>query len=235
MHHHDHSHGHSPARTGFGSAYRDKKHYPDCPALTSSIPTDCTCEMNLYRRAVRATLLCALILACTGYLANSVALAGEVFHTLADSLDSFVSLAVLLIVGRHPHREVRARKIGAIIAFGLLLTTVIGIFWWGIHRLTSPTEDVQALIMLAGGIAGLMLNVFVLGHTGHIDEADRSVNHAQLHFHAHADIAIESGVILSAAVIWVSGMTSLDAYTMLAIGLYLLLFIVPRAYQRIAT
>jgi len=235
--HHDHhdEHKHHVHEHKHGSSYGKGGHYPNCLTLTTHDDNDCRCEMKLYQKAVLATLVSGAVLGLLGYLANSLALAGEVLHTLIDSLDSFVSLAVMVVVLREPKRNAAVRSFGAKVAFILLVITILGMFYWGRHRLISPHEDVNALVMLSGGVVGFILNITILKHTGHIHEDDRSVNHEQLHYHAVADVFIELGVIVSAILIWLFGWQKIDAYAMLVIGAYLSLFILPRAYRRIGS
>jgi cation diffusion facilitator family transporter len=207
-------------------------HYPSCKMWETGNPNDCHCEERLYRGAIALTLLSAAILGATSYLSHSIALLGELFHMLADSMDSFLSLIVLILVRRWAGEEYRLRRIGAIIAFFLLLASVLIALLWGIERLMNP-EKIEPGWMIFGAVMGLALNYYIMRRAGHTPKAEQTVTHAQLHYHAYTDVLMETGVIIGAVAILATGWSNIDSWVMIAIALYLLRFIVPRAYRRI--
>ena len=219
-HHHHHGHHHVI-------------HYPSCQFLTSKNTKDCFCEEPLYIRACIMSLVSASVAGLGALLSGSLALLSDLFHTLFDGMDAFLSLAILKVVRKHPHLEDRVRTWGAAIAFVLLLFVVFGILFEGVYRLKNP-EPINGALMTIGAGANILMNIYVVWFSHQTPEEEKTKTHAQLSFHAVADLLVSVIALIAGIVVWSTGLVGADGIAAILVGLYIAWALLPRSYNRIS-
>lgn len=222
------SHGHNHHHHG----HHHVTHYPSCLSLSSNNPKDCFCEEPLYKRACLLSLLSASVAGVGAFVSGSLALLSDLFHTLFDGMDAFLSLAILKVVRKHPHLEDRVRTWGAAIAFVLLLFVVFGILFEGLHRLSDP-EPVNGALMTIGAGANILMNIYVVWFSHKTPEDERTKTHAQLSLHALADLLVSVIALVGGIVVWTTGLAGADGVAAIVVGVYIAWALLPRSYARI--
>jgi cobalt-zinc-cadmium efflux system protein len=194
---HDHSHnghsrGHSHAPRDFGTAF--------------AIGT-----------AINLAFVC--LEAAFGFIANSTALLADAGHNLSDVLGLVVAWAGHSLAKRPPTERftygMRGSSILAALANAIFLLVAVGaIGWEAVRRFAAPEPVLEGYVM-AVAAAGVLVNgvtawLFFSGR-----EHDINIRGAFLHM--AADAAISVGVVISAALIMLTGWLWLDPATSLVI------------------
>lgn len=216
-HHHGHHHVH---------------HYPSCQFLTSKNAKDCFCEEPLYKRACLMSILAATVAGIGALVSGSLALLSDLFHTLFDGMDAFLSLAILRVVRKHPQLENRVRTWGAALAFALLLLVVFGILFEGVHRLSDP-QPVNGILMTVGAGANILMNIYVVWFSHQTPEEEKTKTHAQLSLHALADLLVSVIALVGGIVVWSTGFAGADGIAAILVGCYIAWALLPRSFERI--
>jgi len=182
---HRHGPGHSHAPASFGGAF----------AIG-------TC-LNLGFVVVEATY---------GVIGDSVALLADAGHNLSDVLGLVMAWGAMSLSKRQPSARftygLRSSSILAALFNALfLLVAVGGIAWEALRRLASPPEVAGVTVMIVAAI-GVVINaataiMFMRGRQG-----DLNIRGAYLHM--VADAAISAGVVVSGAIILVTGWNWID-------------------------
>jgi len=164
-----------------------------------------------------------------GLLTGSLALLADAGHMLADVL----GLGMALVAVRFAQRPAtpaktygfyRAEILAAVANSVLLLAIAAFILSEAWQRLWAPT-DVQSLPMLLIALGGLVVNL--VGAWLLRSGAEESLAVRGAFLEVVADLLGSVGVILAAAVIWLTGWTQVDALASVLIGLYIL----PRTWR----
>ena len=154
-----------------------------------------------------------------GWRANSVALIADATHNLGDVLGLLMAWGAA-VLGRRPPSAYRTYGWGrgtilaSLANSGVLLVSIGAIGLEAIHRLISPqpVEEATVMVVAAIGIAinGATALLFMRGRA-----ADLNIRATYLHM--VADAAVSFGVVVSAALIALTGWLWLDPVTSLAI------------------
>jgi cobalt-zinc-cadmium efflux system protein len=165
-----------------------------------------------------------------GLAANSLALLSDAGHMATDALGLGMALAAITAASRANQAQHRTfglyrLEILAALANAMLLFGVAGyVLVEAARRLDDPPE-VASVAVLFVGVVGLAVNVvaFALLRQG----AKESLNVRGAYFEVVADTLGSIGVIVAAAVMWVTGWGWVDPVIGAGIGL----FILPRAWR----
>ena len=201
---HDHSHARSQAD---GSARHARK-LRIALALTGSF------------------LLIELIAA---WITNSLALLSDAAHMLSDTAALAIALVAIRIGQRTADRKrtfgyYRFEILAA--AFNAVLLFVVAgyILFEAYQRLRAPAE-IQSVGMLIVGFAGLVVNFISLRVLQGASTESLNVNGAYLE--VWSDLLGSAGVMIAAAVIWLTGWTWVDSLVAALIGLW----VIPRTWR----
>ncbi len=163
-----------------------------------------------------------------GLLTGSLALLADAGHMLTD----VAGLALALLGIRFAERPATPDRtygyyrveIMAALANAVLLIGVSAYVLYEAYRRFQAPSDVAAGPMLAVAVVGLLVNVagVLLLHGG----SRESLNLKGAYFEVLSDLLASIGVIIAAAVMWLTGWYYADALVSAAIGL----FILPRTW-----
>jgi cobalt-zinc-cadmium efflux system protein len=169
--------------------------------------------------AVALNVIFVIIEGGFGFLSNSVALIADAGHNLSDVL-GLVCAWTAMFLGRRPpggrftYGLGRSSVLAALANAVLLLLACGAIAWEAVGRLASPPPVAGATVM---GVAatGIVLNGICawLLHAGSHDD----LNRRSAFIHMLGDAAVSAGVLLSGAVIVMSGWSRLDPLVSLLI------------------
>ncbi len=189
------------------------------------------------RAANAAALRAALLLTGTflvaevigGVLTGSLALISDAMHMLTDTFGLGIALVAIKIGGRpadskrtfgYQRFEVLAATFNAVILFGVAAY----ILYEGYKRIVDP-QQIQSLGMLAIAVLGLVINLLSMRLLAAGQASSLNVKGAYLE--VWSDMLGSIGVILAAAIIWLTGWLWVDAIVAVGIGLWVL----PRAWS----
>jgi cobalt-zinc-cadmium efflux system protein len=180
--------------------------------------------------ALVLTVVFVVVEAVTAFLAGSLALLSDSAHMLTDGLAIALALGAIIVANRASTEGPRTYglyRLGilATLANAALLFAVAGyVLVEGVLRLVHGDTGVDAGVMLAVAVAGLVVNVvvFLLLRAG----ARESLAVRSAFVEALADMVGSVGVIVAALVIEITGWEPIDAIVAIAIGLWIL----PRAW-----
>ncbi|MDX2264771.1 MAG: cation diffusion facilitator family transporter [Hyphomicrobiales bacterium] len=157
-------------------------------------------------------------------LTGSLALLSDAAHMMTDVAGLAIALVGIKIGARpadsrrtfgYQRFEILAATLNAV-----LLIAVAGyILYEGVKRFFEPAA-IQALPMLAIATAGLIVNLIAMRWLSHGKSESLNVKGAYLE--VWSDMLGSLGVIIAAAVIWLTGWTWVDAIVAIAIGLWVL-------------
>ncbi|HVW65266.1 MAG TPA: cation diffusion facilitator family transporter [Nitrosospira sp.] len=155
-----------------------------------------------------------------GLMANSMALVADAGHNLGDVLGLVIAWIAMALARRAPSpRYTYGLRRGTIVAAlanaALLLVAVGAMAIEAIRRLGGPGEIASATVM-AVAAAGIVIN----GVTAWMLAAGRKndINLRAAFLHMMTDALVSLGVVVTGAVIWLSGWTWLDSAASLAIA-----------------
>ena len=188
-------------------------------------------------RAANATALRTALLLTGGFLiaeviggvlTGSLALISDAMHMLTDTMGLGIALAAIKMGARpadskrtfgYQRFEVLAATFNAVILFGVAAY----IMFEGYKRIIEP-EQIQSLGMLGIAVIGLVINLVSM----RLLEAGQSssLNVKGAYLEVWSDMLGSVGVILAAAIIWLTGWLWVDAIVAIGIGLWVL----PRAW-----
>jgi cobalt-zinc-cadmium efflux system protein len=164
-----------------------------------------------------------------GILTGSLALLSDAAHMFTDTAALAIALAAIKIGERpadtrrtfgYQRFEILAATANAV----LLLAVALYIMYEGYRRLVEPPQ-IQSLGMLAIAVLGLGVNLTAMRILS--PQQERSVNVRGAYLEVWSDALGSLGVILAAAVLWLTGWGWVDTIVAVGIGLWVL----PRAWS----
>lgn len=179
------------------------------------------------RKAIGAALVINLLVsvleAIGGLLANSLALLSDALHNFSDCVALGIALIAAMLATRAATRSktygyVRFEVIAAFVNALLLVVLGAGIIFEGVRRLLTPTA-VQAPIVLAFGVLGILANLlgaYVLHHS-----STRDLNARAAYLHLLADAGHSMAVVLGGVLMYLE-VPYVDPVVSILIGLLLL-------------
>lgn len=168
--------------------------------------------------------------AVAGWFTGSLALISDAGHMATDALALGMALGAIVTAnrgsatGRNTYGLYRAEILVAL-ANAVLLFAVAGyVLIEAIERLGAPTEILTGPMALVG-VVGLIVNIVAwrLLRGG----ADQSLNVEGAYLEVVADLLGSIGILIAAAVIWLTDWTFIDPIVAATIGV----FILPRAWR----
>jgi cobalt-zinc-cadmium efflux system protein len=155
-----------------------------------------------------------------GLLSNSMALLADAGHNLSDVLGLAIAWIAMVLARREPSQKytygLRRGTILAALANAMLLLVAVGaIAIEAVHRLGEPVEIASATVM-AVAAAGIAVN----GITAWLLAGGRKndINLRAAFLHMVYDALVSAGVVVTGAVMWLSGWGWLDSLASLAIA-----------------
>lgn len=187
-------------------------HYADCTAI------NCRCEERTYWGVLAISLAIAGLEFWGASVYQSLALASDGVHVLVDGLAAGVAIMIARTVRRGCGTELTLRHRGGYVQAVLLYAAAVWILWEASWRLVSPYEvaGLPMLIVAALGAVGNAWQHYLLERT-----RAHHVTHRGLHAHVLSDFWQSIGVILSAVIITLTGVTLVDPLVSVIIALYL--------------
>lgn len=171
--------------------------------------------------AVGLNLLIVAVEAVGGFFAHSTALVADAGHNLSDVM-GLVLAGGALWLSRRPARGRRTYGFGKATVLAALINALVlmlvsgGLIVEAVRRLTHPEPVHASLVMIVAGVgvvANTLTALMFVGSSGH------DVNARGAFLHMAGDAAVSLGVILSAALIAVTGQTWIDpAATVLVVA-----------------
>jgi cobalt-zinc-cadmium efflux system protein len=159
-----------------------------------------------------------------GLLANSMALLADAGHNLGDALGLAIAWIAIALARREPSQKytygLRRGTILAALANAMLLLVAVGALTIeAIRRLGEPAEIASATV-IGVAAAGIAVN----GITAWLLAAGRKndINLRAAFLHMVYDALVSLGVVVTGAVMWVSGWAWLDSAASLAIAAVIL-------------
>lgn len=159
-----------------------------------------------------------------GLLANSLALVADAGHNLGDVLSLVMAWAAAMLARRAPSQTHtyglrRGTILAALANATLLMLTVGAIAVEGVRRTLEPGEVAGMTVIVVAG-AGIVVNgvtawLFASGRKG-------DINLRAAFLHMAYDALVSVGVVVTGAVILVTGWTRLDGLASLAIAVIIL-------------
>lgn len=208
---HDHGHGHS--------------HHHGAAAMRAGAR-----HQRPLAIAFALTLGFLVVQVVTGFATNSLALLSDAGHMATDVLGLGMALAAIRLASRqgkaqHNTFGVYRLEILAALTNAVLLIGVAGyVVYEAIDRLGEPPHISSATVLVVG-VLGLAVNLvaFLLLRSG----SKESLNVEGAYVEVMSDALGSVGVIVGAAVMWMTGWAWVDPLIAAGIGL----FILPRAWR----
>lgn len=166
----------------------------------------------------------------TGFASNSLALLSDAGHMATDVLGLGMALAAIRLASRsaqQPHNTFgvyRLEILAALTNAVLLVGVAAYVVYEAVGRLGEPPH-IASLPVLVVGVIGLAVNIvaFLLLRSG----SKESLNVEGAYVEVMSDALGSLGVIVGAAVMWITGWSWVDPLIAAGIGL----FILPRAVR----
>lgn len=160
-----------------------------------------------------------LLEAVFGLWSNSMALLADAGHNLSDVLGLVVAWAAAALAGRKPSARYTygfksASILAALFNAVFLLLAVGAIAWEAVMRLSAPQPVQSTTVMIVAAI-GIVINGLTAWLFASGKDADINIRGAYLHM--AADAAVSLGVVLTGALIALTGILLLDPLVSLAI------------------
>jgi cobalt-zinc-cadmium efflux system protein len=209
---HDHGHGHDHDHEHGHDDHSDHSHGH---AHTIG-PEGVTWRMGI---AVALNLCFVVIEAGFGFVSNSVALIADAGHNLGDVLGLVCAWTAVVLSRRPPGGRFtyglgRSSVLAALTNAVLLLLACGAIAWEALGRITAPPAVSGATVMGVAAV-GIVLNGLSawLLHAGSHDD----LNRRSAFIHMLGDAAVSAGVLISGALIVLTGWSLIDPVVSLLI------------------
>ena len=171
-----------------------------------------------------ASLAMVAVEAVAGYLSGSLALLTDAGHLLVDSMGLALALLATVLARRPPdlrrtygYARVEVLFVPVQVALMLALAAFVG--YESISRI-GENREIDALPVFLAGVAGLVVNLWVLRLVG--GHGHENLNARAAFYEVLSDAFGSAGVIISAVVLVLTGWTFVDVIVSLAIASLLL-------------
>jgi len=151
--------------------------------------------------------------AIVGYFSGSLAILADAGHNLADTASLVIALLAFRLALAKPTPKYtygykKATILAALANAVILMFAIAAIVYEAIERVSSPVEIDGKIVMLTAGI-GIFINGFTAMLFFSSKEKDLNVKGAYLHLMADALVSV--GVVISGAIIMLSGFYWIDS------------------------
>ena len=157
-----------------------------------------------------------------GLLSNSLALLSDSAHMISDVIALGLSMTAIYLARRSPNSKytfgyLRFEIIASFLNGLLLCIIAIGIFIEGIRRFIRP-EEVNFGLMLTIAVIGLAVNMVLTYVLSRSNKEEENLNIKSALWHFIGDLLSSIGVIVSAALIYFTGLLFFDPLISIIIG-----------------
>ncbi len=157
-----------------------------------------------------------------GLLSNSLALLSDSAHMISDVIALGLSMAAIYLARRPPNARytfgyLRFEIIASFLNGLALAFIALGIFIEGIRRFIHP-EEIELPVMLSIAIVGFIVNLVLTIVLSRSMKEEGNLNIQSALWHFFGDLLSSIGVIISAVVIYFTGLLFFDPLISLVIG-----------------
>ncbi|HZG86599.1 cation diffusion facilitator family transporter [Paenibacillus sp.] len=168
------------------------------------------------------TLAFTIVEIVGGLLSNSLALLSDSAHMISDVFALGLSMTAIYMATRKPNGKytfgyVRFETIASFLNGLALMIIAGGIFVQGIVRMIRP-EPIELGLMLGIASVGLVVNLVLTIVLSRSMEEEKNLNVQSALWHFIGDLLSSVGVIVSAALIYFTGVLLFDPLVSMAIG-----------------
>jgi cobalt-zinc-cadmium efflux system protein len=168
------------------------------------------------------TLFFTIVEVVGGLLSNSLALLSDSAHMISDVIALALSMTAIYLARRQPNARftfgyLRFEIIASFLNGLALAIIAIGIFVEGIRRFIHP-EPIEYRLMLIIAVIGLVVNIALTIILSRSMKKEENLNIQSALWHFIGDLLSSIGVIVSAVVIYFTGLLFFDPLISLVIG-----------------
>ncbi|ULL18181.1 cation transporter [Paenibacillus sp. H1-7] len=168
------------------------------------------------------TLFFTIVEIVGGLLSNSLALLSDSAHMISDVLALGLSMVAIYLATRHPNARftfgyLRFEIIASFLNGLALAIIAVGIFIEGIRRFINP-EPIDFKLMLIIASIGLIVNIVLTFVLSRSMEEEENLNVQSALWHFIGDLLSSVGVIISATLIYFTGLQWFDPLISMVIG-----------------
>ncbi len=158
--------------------------------------------------------------AIVGWFSGSLAILADAGHNLADAASLVIALLALRLALAKPTPKYtygykKATILAALANALILLFAIVAIVYEAIERISSPVEINGQVVMITAGIG-----IFVNGFTAMLffKSKDDDLNVKGAYLHLMADALVSIGVVVSGAIIMLSGFYWIDSVVSIVVA-----------------
>ncbi|MCU6339365.1 cation diffusion facilitator family transporter, partial [Enterobacter quasiroggenkampii] len=168
------------------------------------------------------TLFFTIVEIVGGLLSNSLALLSDSAHMISDVIALGLSMTAIYMATREPNQRytfgyLRFEIIASFLNGLALIVIAIGIVVEGVKRMVHP-QDVDLRLMLIIATIGLIVNIVLTLVLSHSTKEEDNLNVKSALWHFIGDLLSSVGVIISAILIYFTGLYVLDPLISMVIG-----------------
>ncbi|MGG5252017.1 cation diffusion facilitator family transporter [Neobacillus sp. SM06] len=168
------------------------------------------------------TLFFALVEVLGGLVSHSLALLSDSAHMLSDVVALALSMTAIYMASRDSNQKytfgfLRFEIIASFLNGLALMIISIGIFVEGFRRIITPRE-VNLPIMLTIAMIGLIVNIVLTLVLSRTTKEEENLNIQSALWHYIGDLLNSVGVIISAILIYFTGISIIDPLISMVIG-----------------
>ncbi len=158
-----------------------------------------------------------------GIVSGSVALLGDAFHNLSDTLSLFIA-AIAIRIGRKPSDELhsyghhRAEIIAAFFNSGAMMAVALFVAWESLSSFFTP-HSVKSGVMFIVALIGLVVNAGSVAML--FKHSSGSMNIRGAFLHLLADTLSSVAVVIGAIIMRYTGITWIDSLIGVLIAVYI--------------
>ncbi|XP_064454998.1 proton-coupled zinc antiporter SLC30A2-like isoform X2 [Ornithodoros turicata] len=151
-------------------------------------------DRHAFRKLLFASILCLMFMifeVVGGLLANSLAIATDAAHLLADLTGFIISMGAVWLSSKPPTRNMTfgwyRAVLGAVISVMFIWVVTGTLLYWAIERIiSSKSNDINASIMLVSASIGIIVNI-VMGVALHVGGVAHGHSHGHVQHGSGAD------------------------------------------------
>lgn len=168
------------------------------------------------------TLFFTIVEIVGGLISNSLALLSDSAHMISDVIALGLSMTAIYLARRQPNSRftfgyLRSEIIASFLNGLALCIIALGIFIEGIRRFIHPVE-VEYGLMLTIAVIGFIVNLVLTIVLSRSNKEEENLNVKSALWHFIGDLLSSIGVIVSAAIIYFTGLMFFDPLISMVIG-----------------
>ncbi|MEK7611922.1 MAG: cation diffusion facilitator family transporter [Patescibacteria group bacterium] len=178
---------------------------------------NCLCDFKRYWIIFSVTLAILVFQIAGGIASGSLALLSDAGHVFGDFIAIIVAIVIAYLVYLHSHWEGFMRKLGVYAHSALLFVIAVVVFLEAVHRMHG-TPHVAPFIMLSVAVVGACGNM--IQHRILMQSSAHATREG-MRQHIRFDFLQSIVVIVTAPVIWITGITLFDPVVSIAIAFWM--------------